>query len=87
MHSMVDYVEGGDSPLSLRKSKDPKNLTLKATSIGQAEASSKTIKQLDLPTNINTGLLSSYDIPSTEKIQTEMDIVNKKINKAKQSIS
>ena len=66
VHSMVDYVEGGDSPLSLRKSKDPKNLTLKATSIGQAEASSKTIKQLDLPTNINTGLLSSYDISSTE---------------------
>ena len=67
VRSLMDYAEGADSPLSLRKGKDNhKPLTLKATSIGIAEASSSTIKQLDLPPNVNTGLLSSHDVTSTE---------------------
>ena len=44
---------------------------------------SNAIKQLDLPKSV----LSSQDGTMSDQMQSEMDFVNKKIDKAKQSIS
>ena len=70
-----------DSPLGFKSSSKPK--PTKHTSLGMDEASTA-IKQLDLPKNIRTsGLMSSHDVANSEQLQTEMDFVNKKIDKAK----
>ena len=44
-------------------------------------------KHLEIPMIRYSGLHSSVDLSPTDQIQSEMDYVNRKLEKAKQSIS
>ena len=87
----VNQVEEEEKSFSIQS---PINLQNKAMnieeprSIGMVDEASTSLKHLDLPENIRmTGILSSQDISLSDQIQSDMAFVNKKIDKAKQSIS
>ena len=57
----------------------------KKASFGVVDEAQTTLNYLDMPDNI--GILSSHEVSLSNQIQSDMAFVNKKIDKAKQSIS